>query len=325
MIEALPFRARCFAGALIASTFVIGALMIHNRLVLTLTDPGFVLLVAVLAGLGTVRYAARAGRTLSQARWRDFSENMAMMITICVLGVVASYEAAADTTGFADAALARSDRLLHFDWVSLYRLVAAHPLLQRLGAAAYATIFLSPTLLLGWMAWHGERHAAHRFLATFWLAAVLTLVLFPLLPARGPLAFLWHGPIHYMPTSALYQSAIIPGLRTHAVTAIDLATARGLVCAPSFHTASAVVYMAAGWSAGRLRLLVIPVNVAMLLATPVEGTHYLIDMILGALVAILAIVTVRLIARRLEQAPATPEPATQAGRRAYQPKQAITA
>lgn len=294
-------HARWFAGALLASALVIAGMMIYNRLVLKLTDPAFLALVAVLAGLALVRHRTRAGTTLAQARWRDFSEHMAVLITICVLGAVASYEAAADTSGFADAALAHSDRLLHFDWVALYRLVAGHPLLQHVGAAAYGSIYLTPTVLLGWMAWHGQRHAAHRFLATFWLASVLTLALFPLLPARGALEFLWHGPISYMPTSGLYQGAIIPGLREHTVGAIDLGTVRGLVCAPSFHTACALIYMAFAWPFARLRLLLVPVNVAMLLSTPVEGTHYLTDMILGALVALLAIVTVRLIAQRAEQ------------------------
>lgn len=295
-------QARWFAGALLASALVIAGMMIHNRLVLKLTDPGFMALVAVLAGLAWVRHRTRAGRSVAQARWRDFSEHLAVLITICVLGAVASYEAAAETSGFADAALAQSDRMLHFDWVALYRLVAGHPLLQHLGAAAYGSIYLTPTVLLGWMAWHGRRDEAHRFLTTFWLASVLTLVLFPLLPARGALEFLWHEPIRYMPTSGLYQGAIIPGLRAHAVDAIGLGTVRGLVCAPSFHTACAVIYMVTAWPFARLRLLLVPVNVAMLLATPVEGTHYLTDMILGALVAVLAIVTVRLVAQRLGEA-----------------------
>ncbi len=294
-------QARWFAGALLASALVIAALMIHNRLVLDLTDPGFLVLIALLAGLALVRYRTRAARTLKEARWRDFSEHLAVLITICALGAVASYEAAADTSGFADAALARSDRLLHFDWVALYRLVAGHPLLQHLGAAAYGSIYLTPNVLIGWMAWHGRRDEAHRFLTTFWLASVLTIVLFPLLPARGALEFLWHGPIRYMPTSGLYQGAIIPGLRDHSVAAIDLTQVRGLVCAPSFHTACAIVYIVTVWPFARLRLLVVPINVAMLLSTPVEGTHYLTDMILGALVALLAIFTVRLVTERLAQ------------------------
>ena len=205
------------------------------------------------------------------------------MLLIGILGAIASYETAADTSGFSDAALARSDRALHFDWVALYRIVCGHPLLQHLGALAYGSIYVTPWALLGWLAWHGERDRAHRFLLSFWAASVLTLALFPLFPARGALAFLWHGPIHYMPTSGLYQGAIIPALRAHAIQAIDL----------GFHTASAVIFMVTAWPFPALRRVIVPVNIAMLLSTPVEGTHYLTDMLLGAAVATLACVTIR--------------------------------
>lgn len=97
-----------------------------------------------------------------------------------------------------------------------------------------------------------------------------------------------------MPTSALYQEELVIALRAHRMTDIDLGALRGLVCAPSFHTASAVVFMAAAWPVPRLRWVIVPVNLAMLLATPVEGTHYLTDMIVGALVALAAIAIVRL-------------------------------
>lgn len=41
----------------------------------------------------------------------------------------------------------------------------------------------------------------------------------------------------------------------------------------------------------RLRWPVLALNTAMLLSTPVEGTHYLIDILLGTIVAMAAIAT----------------------------------
>lgn len=279
-------------AALLLSVIVILPLMLHNRLYVDPASPAFAALVAAVAACAGARVWLLARPAAWQARLRDFAGFALIMLVMGALGAVASYETAADTSGFADAALARSDGLLHFDWVALYRLVLRHPLLQHLGAAAYASIYLTPWVLLGWLAWHRQSARAHRFLLTFWLASVLTLCLFPLFPARGALAFLWHGPIAYMPTSGLYQSAIIPALRAHALGAIDLGDVRGIVCAPSFHTACAVIYMATAWPVRALRVVIVPVNLAMLLATPVEGTHYLTDMLLGAGVAVLAIVTV---------------------------------
>ncbi|WP_447406232.1 phosphatase PAP2 family protein, partial [Clostridium perfringens] len=74
---------------------------------------------------------------------------------------------------------------------------------------------------------------------------------------------------------------------------------RGLVSAPSFHTASAVLYIATGWPLARLRWPVLTLSGAMLLATPVEGTHYLADMLIGAAVAGVALSLVAKVRRQL--------------------------
>ncbi|MDE2410308.1 MAG: phosphatase PAP2 family protein [Sphingomonadales bacterium] len=282
--------ARRMAWALLASTVAILVLMVRNRLPVDPVNWAFGALAAAMLGFALVRHRTHGAETVWQTRWRDFSELGLLMIVICVLGAIGSYEAASATSGFYDAALEDVDRMLHFDWLALYLLVVRHPVLQWLGAAAYDSVFVSPWVLIGWMAWHGQREQAYRFLLVFWLSTVLTLVLFPLFPARGALAFLWHGPIHYMPTNGLYQGQIIPALRDHAITRIEFDAVRGLVCAPSFHTVCAVLYIATAWPIAALRRWLVPLNLVMLLAVPVEGTHYLVDMILGALVAVSAIV-----------------------------------
>lgn len=302
MITQLPAPTRRDATAtwltfaLCLSPAALLLLMVHNRLFVAVDSQGFFSFAAIAAVLGVVRWRTGIARSGWRLRLRDFSEAALALIAIAAMGAVGSYETAADTSGFSDAALAHSDRLLHFDWLAVYTMVVEHPLLQHLGAAAYGSIYLSPVLVLGWLAWHGERARAHRFLLTFWIAATLTLALFPLLPARGALQFLWHGPIRYMPTSGLYQGEIIPALRLHTIHAIDLGAVRGLVCAPSFHTACAVMFIAAAWPFPALRRLVLPINLAMLAATPVEGTHYLTDMIMGAAVAFVAILSTRWLA-----------------------------
>ena len=83
----------------------------------------------------------------------------------------------------------------------------------------------------------------------------------------------------------------------------DAGALRGLVCAPSFHTVSAVLYIAAAWSLPRLRWIVLPINFAMILSIPVEGNHYLADMLIGASVAISAIFIVKACMRLLVDNP----------------------
>ncbi len=287
---------------------------------LLLSFAGVVLLIAlagltlhlepeILAPLGV--YAAVAGVVLCRFRdarsglpciARDAAEYVSLFVAVCLFGAVAAYPVAADSRGFADVALAAIDRVLGFDWSAWYGFVSTHALVQPFERAAYESIFLTPAVLLGYFAWTGRKARARQFILAFWLAAVLTLALFALLPAAGPFELMRHSGRLYLPVSALYQSQLIVALRTSQLHEIDLGALHGLVGAPSFHTASGVLYIAAAWSSRSLRWPITLLNLTMLLATPVEGTHYLADMLVGGLVAVAAILAASMIARRFADA-----------------------
>lgn len=250
---------------------------------------------------GAVAVAAcrlyRAPVTHAQRVIRDLVEGVSLFGLVSLLGAIASYPLAAGHHALVDAELERADLSLHFHWLSWYELVAKHAWLQIVERAAYHSIFATPALLIGYFAWHGQLGESRRFLATFWLAAVMTLALFPFFPAAGPFATLWHGSAPYMPISALYQDQVILALRQHRIHAIDLGALHGLVCAPSFHAASAVIYAATAFRVPPLRWPLVALNIAMLLATPIEGTHYVTDLLSGIAVAGLALVLMPILIR----------------------------
>lgn len=210
---------------------------------------------------------------------------MSIFAAIALTGAMASYPVAALTAGYHDQALNRIDNFLGFDWVAAYSVVAAHPSLQVLGVLAYRSIYVTPVLLLVYWALTNQQHVSNRFLFEFWLAVVITLSLFFFMPAQGALAYLWHGSIPYMPDSRLCQPELIPELRLEKIRAIGMGELCGLVSAPSFHAAAAVLYFRSGFRAGWMKWPVLVLSTAMLAATPVEGTHYLIDLIIGMSVA----------------------------------------
>ncbi|KMS59205.1 phosphatase [Novosphingobium barchaimii LL02] len=252
---------------------------------------------------GLVALALRFG--LPRTTWRHaaqvsyLSEYLGIFTIVTLMGASASYPVAALTHGYADVTLQAIDEALGFKWLDWYRLVADHPVLQALGTIAYRSIYLTPILLLWSAARSGQHGRAYRFIAGFWVASIITLATFTLMPAVGPFSHLWHEQIHYMPESELWQSGLIPALRAHTVHIVDLGHLRGIVSAPSFHTAAAVLYIVAGWRCPSLRWPVVVMNAAMLLSTPVEGTHYLIDMILGVMVALAALALIRLYERKV--------------------------
>ncbi len=223
---------------------------------------------------------------------------------LALTGAMASYPVAALTSGYHDATLHRIDQFLGFDWVAAYSLVAAHPSLQVLGVLAYRSIYLIPLLLLGYWAMTNQQRVSNRFLFEFWLAVVVTLVLFVFMPAQGAFAYLWQGSIPYMPDSQLCQPQLIPELRIQTVRTINMGQLCGLVSAPSFHAAAAVLYFRSGFRAGPMKWPVLLLSTAMLISTPVEGTHYLIDILIGMAVAAFVLSVVQVLAEKAALTPA---------------------
>ena len=281
---------RWLIGAVASSTILLAIALLETGLRVQLTTADTLPYYAAAVIAIALRVATRGTTRSMVRRIARCAEYYTLFTFVVLLGAIASYPVAAATHGFVDAGLARFDALLRFDWLAWYRMVAAHPVLQTIGRVAYESIYWPPVILLGYYAWTDRERDAWRFMTRFWVAAILTLAVFRFMPAIGPLAYLWHGPVPYMPESALWQPELIPPLRLHAMHLIDLGTLRGLVSAPSFHTAAAVLYIVAAWPIRRLRWPLILLNGAMLVATPVEGTHYLTDMLIGALVAGCAIV-----------------------------------
>ena len=290
---------RWIAIGLVSSAACVAALMFDARMTIDWRAPVTWLFAGILSLFGVTRLVLRTPRSAAQRVARDLSESVGLFMSISLLGATATYPLAADTRGSIDPLLQSIDAALHFDWVAWYQTVAAHRSLQLIGTAAYESIYLTPALILAYCASSNRRADARAFVASFWLAAVITLLLFRFVPALGPLATEWHGPIPYMPESALYEADLFPLLRSGNGYVVDLAALRGLVSVPSFHTASGVVYIVIAWPMARLRWPVLALTSAMLLATPVEGTHYLADMLAGAAVALFALAVVAAVRRRL--------------------------
>lgn len=231
-----------------------------------------------------------------QSKLVESLEGLALLSLIGTLGALGSYAIAALTTFYADPLLASADRALGFDWVALYRLTAQYPLVSRLGQFGYASIFVSPSVLMIALHWTGRSIGARRFLFAFGVSLALTLLIFAFMPARAALAHHIGASPPYMPASGLGHVEVIEALRSGRFTRVDISFVVGLIAFPSFHTASAILFVWAAWPIRWLRGPMLATNLLMLAATPIEGGHYLIDLAGGAVVAVLGILSLRLLA-----------------------------
>src|SRR5690606_36367265 len=76
------------------------------------------------------------------------------------------------------------------------------------------------------------------------------------------------------------------GLRDGSHRLLVAVGSQGIITFPSLHAALAVILIAALWPIARLRWIILPLNLAMLAATPIDGSHYLFDVIAGVAVAV---------------------------------------
>ena len=218
---------------------------------------------------------------------------IAQGVVITALMTPLTYIAASTDLPLQDANLLAVDRFLHLDWASYVRFVDAHPMLADWLSFGYTMIrwpiFAIPVLLA---AQHRYRRI-EEFIFAFGAALIVTTVISALVPAIGVYQQINLDPsvLHNLdPQAYLEQLRDLPPARTGVLRHLDLMGLAGIVTFPSFHAASAVLYLWALWPVKWARPIVLLANGAMLAATPIIGGHYFVDLFAGVAVAVIAIV-----------------------------------
>ncbi|MFD1611023.1 phosphatase PAP2 family protein [Sphingomonas tabacisoli] len=222
----------------------------------------------------------------------DVFQMLAMFVVVSSTGLFLTYAAAAISEGYQDELLAGADRALGFNWIGLYDFMDRNRSLMIASKKIYFSIFASPILIAIAHGVTGRRAGYHRFLLAFGVALAVTSAVFILFPARSAIPY-WIGPDPSYPAAVIDQHVkVIDALRSGRLTVLDLENAIGLVSFPSFHAAAAVLFVWGCWPFPVLRLPAVTLNVAMTGTAFVEGSHYLVDILAGVLVALLAIALV---------------------------------
>jgi membrane-associated phospholipid phosphatase len=201
--------------------------------------------------------------------------------------------------------LANADRALGFDWLALFRFYQRHPWIVTASDWAYLSIgpqnFAVPLLLAA----TAQRHRLWTVLTACCIAGIITTALFPFFPAASAMPHYGITPGELRDFGIRWPWQVAPmlgGLRDGSIT--DLAQVQiGLVTFPSFHVYDAIVFAWATWQTRGLRWPVAILNGAMVLSTPIQGSHYFVDVLGGAVLAIASIaLAVRLLDARRQDA-----------------------
>jgi membrane-associated phospholipid phosphatase len=148
----------------------------------------------------------------------------------------------------------------------------------------------------------GRMRDLDRFFIVFACASISAEALSVLLPTLGPIwALADHARFTNLPTLGRTTAAIVLALRDKTLGTIDFEAVNGIISFPSMHAAVAIIVpYTVRWS----RWMFWPIaalNAVMLASAVPSGNHYLVDIIAGVAVAVVAIACGRAIQGSLDR------------------------
>lgn len=244
------------------------------------------------------------GRVRPDARLASGLQNTAQVIAFAAVGAPLSYLVASADLPLRDHIFAAADRGFGFDWRALLAWMNAYPVSHRILAPIYLSLTVQMTTAVLCLAFTGRLLRLRVYTLSFVLAALVTIAISGLLPAEG--AWPYYGMTaadspRFTPAVATTWLPVFEGLRDGSFRALTGVGAEGIIPFPSLHAALAVILMLALWPVRIVGWAALLVNLIMVAATPIEGSHYFIDVMAGIVVAVSCFAAAGRIASLIEQ------------------------
>ncbi|WGD51729.1 phosphatase PAP2 family protein [Bradyrhizobium sp. CB1650] len=210
-----------------------------------------------------------------------------VILTCAIVGPL-SYVAGKMGWPLQDHALLAIDRALGMDPEPIARYVNDHPWLADVLSRCYGLIkwpLLGVPVVLALTARYVRLQL---FMLAMSLALAVTIAISAVIPAIGTYYGLQLPAAHFPDiNTAIYAGQLrdMLALRDGSLRELELFKLSGIVSFPSFHAASAVLYMWALWPVRGIGGIAAALNLSMIAATPVIGAHYMIDVIAGIALA----------------------------------------
>lgn len=297
---------------------VIGAILVVDLLWLTRSAVSIVpfsLVMPVGAGIALSTAAYYYRRQRGEIRLADALDTVGQMLAFMAVAALFSYLMATLSYPLQDAAFYALDRSLGLDWLAFLKAVDARPLLGTLLSASYASFIPQVLVLLIGLAFSGQGMVGRTTILAMMISGVVTIVISGFLPAMAMFVHLGLTPADFpnlQPGAAFVHVADMEALRSGAPVLVDLAKAEGIITFPSYHAALALLLLLGGWQNAWLRWPFFVVNVTMIVATPIDGGHYFVDVIAGLAIAACSYVGARRLLGLHIAAPSAVAPAPQA-------------
>jgi hypothetical protein len=191
-----------------------------------------------------------------------------------------------------DAELAAADRALGFDWVGMMTVMAVHPRLNTLLSLTYNIVLPEIALLVVVLGWSGEAQKIYRFCLAIALGALVCIFIWALTPSLGAMS-VYHLPpaiAHAVAASVddAYGNALVAMLQ-NGPGFISPSDIRGLIGFPSYHGVLALIAICYARNLPHLFWPLLALNILVLVATPMQGGHHVMDVLASFPVAALVV------------------------------------
>jgi hypothetical protein len=219
------------------------------------------------------------------------SRAMAEFLLLTIMIGALSYSATTLSLPLWDATFQAWDEALGFDWRYWLGVLDARPAIHHVLVFAYHSMLPQLVIAVVVLAALRLERRLDTYLLAYGFAALATVSIAAVMPALSPVVHLGITPADH-PNIVLavpleFQEHAL-ALREGRMRMVDLSGAQGLVTFPSFHTVCAVLLLLAFRPVPYLRWASLVLNGLMLVAIPIEGSHYLVDVIAGAGLAVAA-------------------------------------
>lgn len=248
-------------------------------------------LLPAFAVLGLEGTAAFYTYRRPEVRFAATLSGLAQLIAFSAVAVCLSYAAASTAGPFWDESLVSWDRALGFDWRAYLAFVDATPWLGLFLTIAYQSLQVQLALVMVVLGFSGRVRDIRTFLFAYVIAGLATVITSALMPAMAMYALFKLQPAdfpHLAPAAAYVHVAAMDGLRAGTLRLVSVTQGEGIITFPSFHAVLGVLITMALWPVYWLRWPVLVLNVLLVAAAPIDGGHYLIDILAGSGLAVLA-------------------------------------
>jgi membrane-associated phospholipid phosphatase len=214
-----------------------------------------------------------------------------LLLIATIMGPL-TYVASVTAWPLQDHTLLAIDRALGMDPATIARYVNDHDWLGGLLVRGYGLIKIMLLAIPVALALTSRFVRLQVFVLAFSLTLIMTLLISTFTPAVGTYYGLKVDPAQFASLDASMYSAQlrdILALRDGSLRHLELFKITGIVSFPSFHAASAVLYIWALWPVRYVGGAAVVLNLLMIASTPVIGAHYMIDVFGGVALAVVGI------------------------------------